>query len=40
MDSDQTKTALARASRIYIKDRPVLSSERAPHRNNTVTVEQ
>jgi hypothetical protein len=24
----------------YIKDRPVLSSERAPHKNKTVTVTQ
>jgi hypothetical protein len=24
----------------YIKDRPLLSSERAPHRNKTVTVEE
>jgi hypothetical protein len=24
----------------YTKDRPVLSSERAPHRNKTVTVKQ
>jgi hypothetical protein len=24
----------------YIKDRPVLSSERAPHKNKTVTVKQ
>jgi hypothetical protein len=24
----------------YLKDRPILSSERAPHRNKTVTVEE
>jgi hypothetical protein len=24
----------------YIKDRPILSSERAPNRNKTVTVEE
>jgi hypothetical protein len=25
---------------VYTKDRPVLSSERAPHKNKTVTVKQ
>jgi hypothetical protein len=33
-------TALARASSIYTKDRPVLSLERAPHKNKTVTVKE
>jgi hypothetical protein len=31
---------LARASSIYTKDRPLLSSERAPHKNKTVTVKE
>jgi hypothetical protein len=38
-DSDQRKTALARASSTY-KDRPDHSSERTPHKNKTVTVTQ
>jgi hypothetical protein len=38
-DSDPRKTALARASSIY-KDRPILSSERAPDESKTVTVKQ
>jgi hypothetical protein len=38
-DSDPRNTALARASSIY-KWQPVLSSERAPHKNKTVTVKQ
>jgi hypothetical protein len=29
-----------RGSSTYIKDRPVVSSERAPHKNKTVTVKQ
>jgi hypothetical protein len=33
------KTSLARASSIK-KDRPVLSSERAPHKNKTVTAKE
>jgi hypothetical protein len=34
-----TALAVARQpSAAYTKDRPVLSSERAPHKNNTVTV--
>jgi hypothetical protein len=36
-DSDRRKTTLARAS-TYIKDEPILSSERAPYKNKTVTV--
>jgi hypothetical protein len=32
-------TALARPA-AYIKDRPILSSERAPNRKKTVTVEE
>jgi hypothetical protein len=36
-DWDPRKTTLARANSIY-KDRPVLSSESAPHKNKTVTV--
>jgi hypothetical protein len=42
MDSDPRKTTLARASSIYKKNknRPVLSSERAPHKNKTVTVKE
>jgi hypothetical protein len=39
MDSDPRKTALA-APAAYITDRPVLSSERAPHENKTATVKQ
>jgi hypothetical protein len=31
---------LARVSSIYIKDRLVLSSERASHKNKTVIVEE
>jgi hypothetical protein len=31
---------LWRGPAAYIKDRPVLSSERAPHKNKTVTVKQ
>jgi hypothetical protein len=38
-DTDLRKTALARTSSIY-KGRPVLSSERALHKNMTVTVKQ
>jgi hypothetical protein len=38
MDSDPRKTALARTSSIY--KRPVLSSERAPHKNKALTVKQ
>jgi hypothetical protein len=37
--SDPRKTALARASSIY-KSRPVLSSEREPQGNKTLTVKQ
>jgi hypothetical protein len=33
------KTALARPA-AYTKYRPILSSERAPHENKTVTVKQ
>jgi hypothetical protein len=33
------KTALARPA-AYAKYRPILSSERAPHKNKTVTVKQ
>jgi hypothetical protein len=36
-DSDPRKTALARPA-AYTKDRPDLSSEREPHKNQTVTV--
>jgi hypothetical protein len=39
MDSDPRKTTLARASSTY-KRRPVLSSEKAPHKNMTVTVKE
>jgi hypothetical protein len=38
-DSEPRKTALARASSIC-KIGPVLSSERASHKNKTVTVKQ
>jgi hypothetical protein len=38
-DSDPRKTTLAKDSSIY-KKRPVLSSERAHHKNNTVTVKE
>jgi hypothetical protein len=37
--TDPRKTMLARASTIY-KDRPVLSSERAPHKDRNVTVKE
>jgi hypothetical protein len=33
------KTALARPA-AYTKDRPILSSGRAPHKNKTVTVKE
>jgi hypothetical protein len=36
-DSDSRKTALAKPA-AYEKDRPVLSSERAPHKNKAITV--
>jgi hypothetical protein len=36
---DPRKTALARPA-AYTKARPVLSSERAPHKSKTVTVKQ
>jgi hypothetical protein len=39
MDSDPRKTVLARASSIY-KDRPILSPERTPHKNKTVTLKE
>jgi hypothetical protein len=38
-DSDPRKTALPRPA-AYTKDRPVLSSERATHKNKTVTVKE
>jgi hypothetical protein len=38
-DSDPRKTALAKPA-AYTQNRPVLSSERAPHKNKTVTVKQ
>jgi hypothetical protein len=36
----QTQGLHWRGSVAYIKDRPVLSSERAPHKNRTVIVKQ
>jgi hypothetical protein len=36
---DPRNIALARASSIY-KNRPILSSERVPNRNKTVTVDE
>jgi hypothetical protein len=38
-DSEPRKTTLARPS-AYAKDRPVLSSERAPCKNKTITVKE
>jgi hypothetical protein len=38
-DSDPRKTALARPA-AYTKDRPAISSERAPHESMTVTVKE
>jgi hypothetical protein len=37
--TDPRKTTW-RGPAVYIKDRPVLSSERAPHENKTVTVKE
>jgi hypothetical protein len=39
MDSDPRRTALVKTSSIY-KDRTVLSSERAPHNNKTLSIKQ
>jgi hypothetical protein len=36
----RTRELLWREPAAYTKDRPVLSSERAPHKNKTVTVKQ
>jgi hypothetical protein len=34
------KDCAGKTSSIYTKDRPVLSSERAPYKNKTVTVKE